>query len=74
MYLPPITEIADLPMADVPIADRSLSGLNWPLVSFQCDHMPCVKALRAFSVLTFQNDEMRKFAFGLFNGPDLPKI
>jgi hypothetical protein len=63
-YLPPISEIADSPIADEPMADRSLSGLSWPLVSFQCDHTPYVKALRAFPVSL-------KIAFGLFNGPDL---
>jgi hypothetical protein len=50
LHLPPIIEIADSPIVDVPMADRSLSGLNWPLVSFQCDHTPCDKVLRAFPV------------------------
>jgi hypothetical protein len=32
------------------MVDGSLSGLNWPLVSFQCDHTPCIKALRDFPI------------------------
>jgi hypothetical protein len=53
------------------MADGSLSGLNWPLVSLQCDHTPLLKRYGLFPFFVFQNAETRKIAFGLFNGPDL---
>jgi hypothetical protein len=53
------------------MAEKSLSALNWPMSPCNVTTRLDGKALRAFPFFVFQIAEMRKIAFGQFNGPDL---